>query len=79
MAQFPRAVPCGGAAAPIGRYLDGPATGTRIVVSPRTFDRAAANEGLAEPGELAHEHAHHALPMARHGWRTERVVFANGA
>jgi hypothetical protein len=56
---------------------DTPDREMRIVLSPRSLDRAAADEQLVVLGELAHELSHYILLMAENGWDTGRESYAD--
>jgi hypothetical protein len=50
---------------------------TRIVISPRSVDRAAGSERLSVVGELAHEIVHYVLILAENGWDFEADIMRN--
>lgn len=52
-----------------------PDTEIRIVISPRTIDRAAAGQNLEVLGELAHEVVHYLLLISENNWDYRRSPF----
>jgi len=49
----------------------------RVVVAPRTLDRAAAGQRLEVLGELAHELVHYVLLLSENHWDETRDSFSN--
>lgn len=50
---------------------------TRIVISPRSVDRAKGSERLSVVGELAHEIVHYVMLLEENGWHLDAEVLRN--
>lgn len=50
---------------------------TRIVISPRTADRASGPERLSVVGEFAHEMVHYVLVLAENDWNLDADTLRN--